>query len=196
MFGLMGTLSDNDNGSPMQNFYVRWERYSQCSPVTYFARGLFRFFKSEVVVTAFIALTIVYWVTLGGALIALVTIPVAMFVIFMVGLYKIAQRSAHWWCFGVTLVTTVVSALVFYNGFNNELVLWTVALCTGLTSGALTEGLRHLGLWWSKTDIGLHYLNVWYDDGKILPFSIATPTWKMLGRPYLNVGQRVFEAVI
>lgn len=191
MFGLLGTLAESTDDNTTRNFYTRWERYSQYSPVTYFARELFRFFKSEVMVAVFFALAIAYWVTLGGALIALVMIPVATFVTFMVGLYKIAQRSAHWWCFGVTLVTTGVSALVFYNSFGNEAILWTVALCTGLASGVATEGLRRLGLWWSNTETGQHYLDVWYDEDKILPFSIATPAWKTLGRAFDNVGQRV-----
>lgn len=191
MFGGMGILAENTDDNPTRNFYTRWERYSQYSPVTYFARELFRFFKSEVVVAVFFALAIAYWVTLGGALIALVMIPVATFVTFMVGLYKIAQRSAHWWCFGVTLVTTGISALAFHNSFGNEAVLWTVALCTGLASGVATEGLRRLGLWWSNTEMGQHYLDVWYDEDKMLPFSIATPAWRMLLRAFDNVGQRV-----
>lgn len=194
MFGLMGALAENADNNPMRNFYLRWERYSQYSPAAYFLRELFRFFKSEVTVAAFAALTVAYWVTLGGALIALVTIPVATFVAFMIGLYKIAQRSAHWWCFGITLATTGISALIFYNSFGNEAVLWTVALCTGLASGALTEGLRRLGLWWGNTEMGQYYLDIWYDEDKILPFSIATPMWRTLWRACDNVSQRMIRS--
>jgi multisubunit Na+/H+ antiporter MnhC subunit len=194
-FGIMGVLAKDDRGGGMRDFYARWERYSQYSPITYFARELTDFFKSEVLMTIFAALAIAYWVTLGGALIALVMIPVATFVTFMVGLYNIAQRSAHWWCFGVTLVTTGVSALVFYNSFGNEAVLWTVALCTGLASGVATEGLRCLGLWWSNTEMGQHYLDIWYDGDKTLPFSIATPAWRTLLRAFDNVGQRMIGSV-
>ncbi len=191
MFGLMGTITENAEDNPTRNFYARWERYSKYSPVTYFARELFRFFKSEVMFAIFIALAIAYWVTLGGALIAFVMIPVATFVTFMVGLYKIAQRSAHWWCLGVTLSTTGISVLVFHNSFGNEVVLWTVALCTGLASGVATEGLRRLGLWWSNTKTGQHYLDVWYDEDKMLPFSIATPAWRTLLRAFDSVAHRV-----
>lgn len=58
--------------------------------------------RTKTTVAIFFALAIAYWVTLVGALIVLVMIPVATFVTFMVGLYKIAQRSAHWWYFGVS----------------------------------------------------------------------------------------------
>lgn len=193
MFGAVGTIAEEGGDNPMQNFYARWERYSQYSPVTYFARELFRFFKSEVSVAAFVVLMIVYWVTLGGALFALVMVPVATFVTIMVGLYKIAQRSAHWWCFGITLVTTSISALVFYDSFGNEVVLWTVALCTGLASGVATEGMRRVGLWWSSTATGQHYLSIWYDDEKTLLFTIATPAWKTLVRAFDNVGDRMIR---
>ncbi|MDP3957841.1 MAG: hypothetical protein Q8Q36_00040 [bacterium] len=195
-FGMMGVLIEDDKGNPTRDFYSRWERYSQYSPISYFARELFRFFKSEVMVAVLIVLGIAYWVTLGGALIALVVIPVATFVTFMVGLYKITQRSAHWWCFGVTLVVTATSALVFYNSFSNEVVLWTVALCTGLASGVATEGLRRLGIWWSNTEMGQHYLDIWDDENKMLPFSIATPVWRTLLQAFDNVGQRVFRLAV
>lgn len=193
MFGAMSIIAEGTEGNPVQNFYARWERYSQYSPVTYFARELFRFFKSEVAIAALVALTLVYWVTLGGALFALVVVPVATFVTFMVGLYKIAQRSAHWWCFGITLVTTSISALIFYDNFGNDIVLWTIALCTGLASGGVTEGMRRVGLWWSSTATGQHYLNIWHDDEKMLLFSIATPAWKTLMRAFDNVGDRTIR---
>lgn len=193
IFGAMVIIAEEDGDNPMQNFYARWERYSQYSPVTYFARELFRFFKSEVATATFVALMVVYWVTLGGALFALVIVPVATFVTFMVGLYKIAQRSAHWWCFGITLVTTSISALVFYDSFGNEAVLWTVALCTGLASGVVTEVMRRAGLWWSSTATGQHYLNIWYDDEKTLLFSIAMPAWKTLERAFDIIGDRMIR---
>jgi hypothetical protein len=195
LLGSVGIMAEASGENPMQNFYARWERYSKCSPITYFARELFRFFKSEVATAAFIALGVVYWVTLGGALFALVMVPVATFVTFMVGLYKLAQRSAHWWCFGITLVTTSISALVFYDSFGNEAVLWTVALCTGLTSGVATEGMRRVGLWWSSTATGQYYLTVWYDDEATLLFSIATPAWKTLLRAFNNVGDSILRTV-
>jgi hypothetical protein len=196
MFGSMGILVENTEGDSMRNFYSRWERYSRRSPISYFARELFRFFRMEVVVAIFIVLAIVYWVTLGGALIALVMIPVATFVAFMVALYRIAQRPAHWWCFGVTLVVTAASALIFYNSFSNEAMLWTVALCTGLASGIATEGLRWLGIWWSNTEKGQYYLDIWYDEEKMLPFEVATPAWRALLRVFDNTTPRVFHLLV
>lgn len=193
MFGLMGVVAENSEDNSMRNFYSRWERYSRYSPITYFARELFRFFKSEIVVGIGLVLAIAYWVTLGGALIALVMIPVATLVTFMVALYKIAQRPAHWWCFGVTFVVTATSAIIFYSSFSNEVVLWTVALCTGVVSGMATEGLRRLGTWWSDTEIGQHYLDVWYDENKILPFTIARPAWRMFARAFDNAGTRLIR---
>lgn len=87
------------------------------------------------------------------------------------------------------MTVTGISALVFYNNFGNEAVLWTIALCTGLTSSVATEGLRRLGLWWSDTKMGQHYLGIWYNKDKMLPFSIATPAWRTLLRAFDNVGQ-------
>ena len=178
---------DEDTAS----FYSRWERYSTHSPVMYFVLELIRFFKSILVCVLFTVFIIVYWVTLGGALTALVTVPVTIFALFMVSLYRIAQRSAHWQCFGVTLVTTVASALIFHNSFSNEVLLWMVALGTGVASGVLTEGLRQLGIWWGETEIGFHYLSISYDDNQLIPFSIARPVWKKLSMSFDNIISRV-----
>lgn len=178
-FGFMGMADRNIQDKPMRNFYARWERYSR-SPMTFFIRELYFFFMWEIKNLVGFSLLLVYWVTLGGTLLVLVNIPVTMLVTFLVGLYRIGQRRAHWWCLSVTLMVTCVSALFFYRDFGNEMVLWTVALCTGILSGALTEGLRRLGLWWGDTKMGSRYLIIWHEPCKTLLLSIAVPAWKRL----------------
>jgi hypothetical protein len=195
MFGMGGFIRENDVDSPTRNFYGRWERYAKLSPITHFARELYRFFRSQLIFGTFFVLMIFYWLTLGGLMIALVVIPVITFVSFMVGLYKIAQQPGHWWCFGVTLVVTSISALAFYSTFSNGVMLWMVALSAGTTSGILTECLRRLGLWWSRTTMGQYYLTIWYDDQKALPFSIAVPVWCAIGRTCEAANDRVQRAI-
>jgi hypothetical protein len=195
MLGSIGFVNKDSKGG-MYDFYTRWERYSQHSFFSYFARELFRFLRAEVMVVGFCIIAIVYWVTLGGALIAFVMIPFATIVSFMVGLYKIAQRSAHWWCFGITLTVTTVSAIIFYNNFDNEVLLWSVALVNGVVSGFATEGLQRLGTWWGNTKRGNHFLMIWDDDDKIFPFSLTAPVWKGLNGVFEKVTGKVFAYVI
>jgi hypothetical protein len=184
MFGVIALLARDEKGNSVQNFYTRWERYSRYQPIVYFTRELLFFFWSELKITILFALTIAYWTTLGGALLVFITIPMVTLVTFMINLYKIAQRSDHWWCLGITLVITTISALVFYDNFHNKVILWTVALCTGIVSGVATEGLRQLGLWWFEKKVGERFLYIWYDDDKTLLFSIAVPSWRSLGRNF------------
>lgn len=193
VMGIMHLVSESGESNAMQNFYTRWERYSQySSSFTYLIREVFCFFKAEVSILVFFVVAIAYWITLGGALVAFVTIPVVAFVTFMVNLCRIAQRSAHWWCLGVTLVVTTTSAIIFRNSFGDEILLWTIALGTGVVSGVATEGLRRLGVWWETTEIGQHYLDIWYDDAVELPFLIARPTWQKLSKKF----QKITECLV
>lgn len=187
MCGLMGVIRVESNSS-LHNFYSRWSRYSQVSGFSYFRNELNSFLRAQIAIITFFVIAITYWITLGGALIVLVTIPCVTIIAFMVGLYNIAQRSAHWWCFGVTLTVTTASAIIFYESFSNEMFLWTVALCTGVLSGLLTEGLWNLGAWWGNTKTGEYcLLELWYNDEKILPFSIVTSWWKKLDKVFDDV---------
>lgn len=194
VFGTASFLR-NSYMNPVQLFYSRWERYARHAPFTYFVVELYRFFRAEVVMVAYITLSLLYWVTLGGALLAIVTIPAITSVTFMVSLWKIAQRSAHWWCFVVTLVVTTTSAIMFYDKFNNELILWLVALCTGLVSGIVSESLRRFGLWWGDTKTGEKYLMVWYDFNSFLPAAFANTTWRLLWQTYESVGQKIIVRI-
>lgn len=191
MCGFSDYMRKEMEDNSVRAFYSRWEQYSQHSAPSYFVRELVRFFRSEAVTLLFIVATFLYWLTLGGALLVFVVVPVMMFVTFMVSLYKIAQRSAHWWCFGITLVVTAISALIFYDSFNNQMVLWTVALGTGIVSGVVSEGLRQLGAWWGTTKTGQYCLDIWDDHKKITPFAITTPAWLALGRIYVAGGRRL-----
>lgn len=192
VIGLSLAMTSDYEDANEWNFYDRWEKYSKHSPITYFTLELFRFLWLEIKGISFIILTIIYWLTLGGFIIAFITIPTAAFVVFMAGLYRIMQRSASWWCLGITLAITMISALIFYSKFQDQAVLWTVALYTGIISGAITEVLRRFNLWWTDTKTGEHYLVLLYDENKILPFSIARPIWASLSKTFVIISKPIF----
>ena len=187
MFGLFAYSKYLEDEEPMRNFYNRWENYSKSSPFVYFVKELLRFFKSQVILSVNVISMLIYWITLGGAVLAIIVIPTATFMIFMIGLYRVALQSAHWWCVGITLTVTALSAFIFYDNFNNEMFLWVTALCTGTISGLVTEMLCRVGVWWSNTKTGKKYLEIWYDEDKIFPASIARPVWKKLAKVF-NIG--------
>lgn len=190
VMGIMHLASESGEGNAMRNFYTRWERYSQySSSFTYLIREIFCFFKAEVLILVLFVMAIAYWVTLGGALITFVTIPVIAFVTFMVNLCKIAQRSAHWWCLVATLVVTTTSAIIFRSSFGNGILLWTIALSTGVVSGIATEGLRRLGVWWGTTENGQYYIDIWYNEAEELPFLIAKPIWRKLSKRFQKISE-------
>ncbi len=191
--GAMFMFGEDDS---VRVLHARLEQYSRYSAPSYFVRELIRFFRSEIMITLFILAMLIYWVTLGGLMIAIVVIPVTTFISFLIGLYKIAQRSAHWQCFIVTLTVTGASALIFYDSFSHEIMLWTVALCAGLASGIATEGLRRLGIWWGSTGAGIRYLGIWHDEEKVLAFSIAVPAWRTIARAFDGASNRVFRHIV
>ncbi len=162
----------------MANFYQRWEQYSRQTAVEYYCRQLVNFFWSEVVAILSIVLSLAYWLTLGGGLLVFVVVPAATVINFLNGMYGIAQRSAHWWCFGVTLTITALSGLLFHRYFVDPTMVWLVALGTGSVSGLATEGLRRLGLWWGNSQHGSRWLTV--GDWPEIAGDFAPNTWKQL----------------
>lgn len=172
----------SDRGTCLDDFFARWEKWSNQTTRSFFIENLGYFLNGGTALLILAIINTVYWVTLGGILLLGMTIPVATALSFMIGLYGIAKRSGHWWCFGVTLVVTSTSAIVLYSSMDGHLMAWIIALCTGLASAAGTEGLRRLGAWWGETKTGRYYLRVWHNQNKVFPGWIGRATWKGLAK--------------
>lgn len=125
----------------MHNFYRTWERYSSMGVMRFYVSELWFMARAWFSIVAWLVACIAWFCGLGAVFLAIVAIMSAA-IGFVKGVYQVSTRAGHWLCFGATLTTTVISAMLFHNSFVDVRVLWTVALLTGLVSAVATEGLR------------------------------------------------------
>lgn len=125
----------------MRHFYRTWERYSSMGVVRFYVSELWFMAKAWFSMVAWLVACIAWFCGLGAAFLAIVAVTSAA-IGFVKGVYQVSTQAGHWLCFGATLTTTIISAMLFHNSFGDVRVLWTVALLTGVASAGVTEGLR------------------------------------------------------
>ncbi len=138
-------LLDNGEVKEMSDYYRRWEIASRWTIVGYTFYSVGSYLRFAIGMISFVCILIA-WV-MSSALAGMVVGAVAglAFLVLQLG-YKIACRTGHLLCLGVTLITTGTAWLVYNTSFADPRVLWTVALSTGTVSGVLTEVVRHVAL--------------------------------------------------
>lgn len=152
-FGLLGLVitmggsafgafpyGDSDQGR-LRQYYHDWEIVSRYGYVAYVAY-LFAIYTRYTVGFAVFATVALAW----GAPLALILFlgiyPTTLLLSILERIGKLVQRSGHWMCFGITLAVTSCSWLYFRGQFASDVAVWSVALLTGVASGAATELLR------------------------------------------------------
>lgn len=91
-----------------------------------------------------------------SALAAVCGVYLALFVLCLFNeVHALFKNSGHWLCLGTTLVVTGLSWMYFHDRFEHAAVVWSVALATGVASGAATELIRHpINAFYANTALG------------------------------------------
>lgn len=165
------TYDEESTLTSMGTFYRQWATLSKYGPVGLFVAVMWRNIRYTTGSTIFVVVSVGWGLPL--AMLCFLGIYPTMLVLgTMRGFYQLVQRTAHWMCFGVTLVVTGCSWLYFHDQFTNEAVVWSVALITGVASGAATEFVRRYILaFYANTAVGRwmaqpldKYLNIDADE--------------------------------
>lgn len=125
----------------MRRIYRVWKRYT--------SMGALRFYGSELRFITHLWFSGMTWVIacfawfcgIGGIFLGTMALMSAA-VGFVKGVYRVSTRAGHWFCFGVTLTTTIIAAALFRPFFEDLQFLLDLALLTGVISAIATEGLR------------------------------------------------------
>jgi hypothetical protein len=125
----------------MHYFYRTWERYSSMGVARFYVSELWFMAKTWFSMVAWLVACFAWFCGLGAVFLAVVAVTSAA-IGFVKGIYQVSTQAGHWLCFGATLMTTIISAMLFHSSFGDVRVLWIVALLTGVTSAGATEGLR------------------------------------------------------
>lgn len=134
-------------GEGLRGFYRTYEYYSWQGPIKFFVRELLGMIRWHIMTYLFLIFSVLYFTGAGMLVFVAIIVPLAIFIGFVRGIYKVAIRSGHWLCLGTTMTVTVLSALFFSPYFGNRYMLWSVAFATGIASGIVTEAVRRSIAW-------------------------------------------------
>jgi hypothetical protein len=124
-------------------YYRHWEILSHYGPIglSCYLAGIYVRYLAGLLLFA----TICICLCLPGMMIGFLAIyPILLVLGIPWGVFQLIKKSGHWLCFATTLITTFTSWLISRNSFENPLILWSVALLTGVVSGFLAELVRKL----------------------------------------------------
>lgn len=142
MAPMMSWSSDSERKlDQMHHFYRTWERYSSMGVARFYLSELWFLARAWFSAVAWAVACISWFCGLGAVYLAIVAVASAA-IGFVKGIYRVSIRGGHWLCFGATLTTTIVSAMLFHNSFGDIRIMWFVAVLTGVASAGATEGLR------------------------------------------------------
>lgn len=147
-------IRDESDIAEMRSYYRQWEVISRYGALGLLAYTVLRNARYSLGFAVFV--TILFgWGAPMAMLFFLGVFPTFAVLGIFRGFYLAAQRAGHWPCFGVTLLVTGLSWLYFHDTFTNDAVVWSVALVTGVASGAATELVRRpLLAFYGDTAIG------------------------------------------
>lgn len=142
MFGVVAVkMNEMDTLSEMRGYYRQWEVLSRYGVIGLFGYIMARNLRYSIGVTVFVSVLICWCFPIG--MICLFGLYLTAFLLsLMHGFYQLMHRTGHWLCFGVTLAVTALSWVCFHDRFANETIVWSIALLTGVVSGAMTEAIR------------------------------------------------------
>lgn len=186
LFGVCGVIMTGDDRD-LPSYYRRYERWS---------RGSARFAIVEFLKMAYVGVgtLILICVGLPTLLVGTVIVYLAVFAAVVLGslvkcafiLTTMSTRKAHWTGVGVTLATTVATALLTRHMLN-DITVWLVALGNGVCCGLLSAGAYNLmKMLFRNTNI----IERAYGDPFQLIETIPKTAWLYLFKPVLVVSVR------
>jgi hypothetical protein len=118
--------------------YGRYNRYGPIGWVVYEVKNAIMlytlvFIFAEIMILGVFGLLIMAGLTI--TVIATVVVPARTF-------WKCVKLPGHWFCFWVTIVTTLATWLLMRDRIINPAMAWTLALGNGIVAGVATEILR------------------------------------------------------
>lgn len=171
----------------MEGFYRQYSRYSRYGPIGWVIYELknslmmfaYAFIMMEIMLAGIVCLLGLIIATI--AIIVTVVIPARVF-------WRCVQLPGHWFCFGMTVIATLVTWSSLRGHILNPAVAWTVALVNGIVAAIATEVLRR-AYGWLVSKLGwlfeLTHLNIWNDE--------PDATFNFLGR---TLGKPVIQAFV
>lgn len=154
VYRLRHNVSKNGELGELGQFYRNWEILSRYGSVGFLLYTVAMQVRYTIGFAIFCAVAVPWFFVIAfvgviGAYPLGITIAIAH------GFYKIASRSGHLLCFGITVFVTSISWFTYHESFGDQRILWIVALATGIVSGGVTEFIRRIGLmFYEVTPIG------------------------------------------
>lgn len=186
---LMAMRSDGD----MSGFYRQYSRYSRYGAVGWMVYEI----KNTVMMFAY-AFTLTELV-LGGLFIFValifITVAILLFVVAPARVFlRCVQLPGHWFCFGITLITTLITWLCLRDHIVNPAVAWTLAIGNGIVAAGATESLRRayelLVLKWCWLHELTHMRGLFGEHDDIINFLGRT-----LGKPMIRMIVSVWRMI-
>lgn len=170
---------DSERGH--ENRFVDLAYFEKHGILFFYGKELFQLLLYQIKVALRMVASLVSSVFIWSMVTSFIFIPLSILVGVVKGIYRVANKSEYWLCFGATLATTSVCAWYAYQYFNNPYVIWFTALTAGVASAALTEGIRRVLVWVYKTNTPVN--------------AIATKTWfeqlAPAGRYFVGIHSKV-----
>ncbi len=135
---LMMVIRNDGDMSGFYRQYSRYNRYGAFGWMIYELKNAVMMFAYAFIFTelmmggVFVLFTLIL---LTMAIILLVVTPARVF-------WRCVQLPGHWFCFGVTLLTTLITWLCLRSHVVNPAIAWTLAIANGIVSASATEALR------------------------------------------------------
>jgi len=144
-------------------FYREWEIISRHGSVGFFLYAIAMQIRYMIGFAVFCIIAVPWF--FAFAIVGFLGIyPLIAGIAVVHGFYKIANRSGHWLCLGVTMAVTGISWLVCHKSFPDPRILWITALGTGIISGGVTEFIRRFMLmFYENTATGRRFVadSIW-----------------------------------
>ena len=149
-FGLAGGMVWKGYTSTLRERLL--EILSQYGFIPLFFYSLLMYIRHTVGVILFVAISIS--IISVSILSMMIVVPIMVVVMALWKMLCVANKPGHWLCLGVTLLTTLFSWKGLSQYFDNLLILWSVALITGMASGFVTEMVRRVFDHFLQTETG------------------------------------------
>lgn len=186
---LMAMQSEGD----MSGFYRQYSRYSRYGAVGWMIYEL----KNAAIMFAYAF--IFTELMLGGVFVFIallfLTIGILLFVVAPARVFwRCVQLPGHWFCFGITLLTTLITWLCLREHVVNPAIAWTLAIGNGIVAAGATEALRRAYEWLVSKWCWLHeltHLRGFVDE----PDDIINFLGRTLGKPVVQVIVNAWRAI-
>jgi hypothetical protein len=187
-------LMCDDESSRLSFFFFNWSRYSRQGPVLQVVKSVAQHLLAMVTIVGLLLAMV--FVLCGG----FVSLVLFIFVtLLMNALWIASSRHEHLLCVTVTLIVTVISAIVC-NTYMHGIGLWLVALTTGVLSGLLTEALRRVVVFSFNNTVLYKFLGDEFCDPnrpEELKFGVTKwRVWTWAENLFYSLAQKIFSVML